>query len=169
VDEIKSFRGYHGTDKKYGDEILRTKTFLPSQSDTDWLGKGIYFYIEADDAAKWCIDRNHKNPMVLCVCVKTMSDEFLDYDTKEGEDIVRSVMKVIVGSAKYAKFGEEKAAEKNQYAIAMMLWTEFPELKVLIGSFPTSPRPFPVIKDVRPLRREFCVRDNSYIHKIDVS
>ncbi|MCL1886214.1 MAG: hypothetical protein FWF98_05635 [Dehalococcoidia bacterium] len=164
----KKICGYHGTDKEYGDAIFQTKIFLPSQSDAEWLGKGVYFYIKSDDAAEWCKKRNYDNPMILRACVIVKEDEYLDYDTEDGKGLIRSAMEVITHASKYTKFGENNAAAKNQHAIAMVLWAEFPELKVLLGTFPTQAHPFPVIKDVRPLRPEFCVRDSSYLREIEI-
>jgi hypothetical protein len=36
--------GYHGCDRKVGEQLLRGKPFLPSNNEFDWLGPGIYFW-----------------------------------------------------------------------------------------------------------------------------
>ncbi len=36
--------GYHGCDRKVGEELLAGKPFRASQNDYDWLGPGIYFW-----------------------------------------------------------------------------------------------------------------------------
>lgn len=37
------FIGYHGTDRTSAEAILEEKTFLPSGTWQDWLGRGVYF------------------------------------------------------------------------------------------------------------------------------
>lgn len=36
--------GYHGCDRKIGEELLAGKPFRPSRNDYDWLGEGVYFW-----------------------------------------------------------------------------------------------------------------------------
>lgn len=44
-----------------------------------------------------------------------------------------------------------------------IIWDLHPKIKVMTASFPKEPTKFKTLLDKRPLRKEFCVRNNSYI------
>jgi hypothetical protein len=52
-----NFSGYHGTDDQNVDSI-QAENFLPSTADDDWLGHGVYFFVEGiscpiQNAVEW--------------------------------------------------------------------------------------------------------------------
>lgn len=52
--------GYHGCDRSVGLKVLsgEVKHLKPSKNDYDWLGKGIYFWIDSPTRAlEWATDR----------------------------------------------------------------------------------------------------------------
>ncbi len=53
--------------------------------------------------------------------------------------------------------------QKNQYAVMKMLWESYPKIKVISASFPKTRTIFKTLLDRRPIRKEFCVRNNEYI------
>lgn len=63
--EVKRFIGYHGTDYNGEMCIIKSKTFNLSNNDNEWLGTGIYFFIDKDrnkaidNAYKWSTNHKH--------------------------------------------------------------------------------------------------------------
>lgn len=51
--------GYHGCDRKLGEAVLSgKKTLQPSENDYDWLGPGIYFWIDSPERGlDWARER----------------------------------------------------------------------------------------------------------------
>lgn len=57
--------GFHGCDKSLVDEILNnpTKHLLPSRNEYDWLGDGIYFWLnDPQRAYEWAVQTHDRNP-----------------------------------------------------------------------------------------------------------
>ena len=44
--------GYHGTVKTSAEKILSSKEFIESNNDNEWLGHGIYFFADIENAIK---------------------------------------------------------------------------------------------------------------------
>jgi hypothetical protein len=57
---------YHGCDKEVAESVLRGESTLqPSENDYDWLGPGIYFWVDSPERAKdWAKERRN-NPSVV--------------------------------------------------------------------------------------------------------
>lgn len=55
IDEV-----YHGTDTQSANNIIKTQKFEKSKNEDDWLGTGIYFYDNKDNAILYNI-RKYKN------------------------------------------------------------------------------------------------------------
>jgi hypothetical protein len=56
--------GYHGCDRKVGAEVLSgKKTLQPSENDYDWLGPGIYFWIDSPERGlDWAREQARQTP-----------------------------------------------------------------------------------------------------------
>jgi hypothetical protein len=52
--------GFHGCDRKVGEGVLSGKKKLqPSQNDYDWLGHGIYFWVDSvERGLEWARERS---------------------------------------------------------------------------------------------------------------
>jgi hypothetical protein len=57
---------YHGCDKELAESVLSgNKALRPSENDYDWLGHGIYFWVDSPDRAwAWASERR-ENPSVI--------------------------------------------------------------------------------------------------------
>lgn len=77
MDQALTVFGYHGTSAESAQAILEpgeknTERFLFSENDTDWLGKGVYFFQDAPFRARewpkvrFPPPRRTENPVVLC-------------------------------------------------------------------------------------------------------
>lgn len=150
--------GYHGTSIDNANSILDEHSFNLSTSDTDWLGQGIYFYFDISDAYNW-----RDSDAILHSVIKIDDSEFLDIDTTEGKKIYRDAVDCIAKIHNQPVSSRAVSAEKNQCAVMRMLWDSCPELKVVAASFPTERTKYRTMIETRLFRKEFCVKDNSFI------
>lgn len=74
--------GYHGTSKEYAENILKTKIFHQSRKINEWLGNGIYFYTEFEEALEWAKKYHPNNEAVIheIICIKEDEIMNLDYE-----------------------------------------------------------------------------------------
>ena len=57
--------GFHGCDEELGLRILnsRTEHLVPSNNPYDWLGKGIYFWLnDPQRAYEWAVEQHNRSP-----------------------------------------------------------------------------------------------------------
>ena len=61
--------GYHGTDSCAAKSILDSQYFKPSVGLDEWLGDGVYFFLNWEDAQWWCEilskDQSRQKPFVI--------------------------------------------------------------------------------------------------------
>lgn len=57
--------GFHGCEKTFAEKVLAHKAPLkPSSNDYDWLGPGIYFWVDSPErAADWALEKKKKNEL----------------------------------------------------------------------------------------------------------
>ena len=149
--------GYHGTSLNNAHNILNEGKFKISNTDTEWLGSGIYFYYDINDAYGW---RNTE--AILHSVIKIENDEFLDIDSTQGGELFYRMVEYMA-NLENKSINVPVNVQKNQCALMKMLWDTYPKIKVMAASFPKEPTKFKVLLDRRPLRKEFCVRNNPYI------
>lgn len=86
--------GYHGTSKESANNILKYKIYIDSNSDSEWLGTGVYFFIDDDkdkainNAKKWAI--NYKKFSFYSVIETTMlteEEKIIDLNDPEWQDL----------------------------------------------------------------------------------
>lgn len=150
--------GYHGTSNENADNILKENKFRLSDSDKEWLGRGIYFYFNFEDAYEW---RN--NESILHSVIKIKDEEYLDIDTEEGNRICNGAIALLIKYNMLSNPKDKKLAQINQCAVMNYIWRLSHTIKVMSKSFPKEPKNIEMIMDIRPMRKEFCVRDNDCI------
>lgn len=59
--------GYHGCDASLGEAVLAgSKELKPSDNVYDWLGQGIYFWVDSPERAlAWAIEQSEKSPQKI--------------------------------------------------------------------------------------------------------
>ncbi len=149
--------GYHGTTLDRANSILESGRFIESNGEREWLGKGIYFYFDISDAIAW-----KEASAILHSVIRVDDAEYLDINTEEGTDIFNEAAECI--SFLQSKQVRSSAnAQKNQCAIMNILWDSYPKLKVMSAALPPYSKKVETVIDLRPQRREFCVRSNEFI------
>lgn len=150
--------GYHGTKMSSAESILRNHHYNLSNGEKDWLGSGIYFYYEIEDAYNW-----RDTDAILHSIIRIEDREYLDIQSDEGKELFRKMCEVIYDAQGKQYSQQRDMAQKNQCAVINMVWDNSPEIKVISEEFPSEKNLVITLTDVRPRRREFCVRDNSCI------
>lgn len=151
--------GYHGTTQKSAEKIIAERRLIPSISETDWLGSGIYFYPDINDAYNW----RNAEAIIHCV-IEVDSSAFLDFDTDSGKRLYSQMEAHICSEMDVTTY--PKDAIRNQCAMMKMIWDQNPSIQVIAASFPTQPRKIKTLLDLRRRRREFCIRNNAGIKYI---
>ena len=66
VDYHRTVVGFHGTTVSAAQHLVDGGSFLPSESDDDWFGRGVYFWEYAPRQAWWWAKKfkKHENPAV---------------------------------------------------------------------------------------------------------
>lgn len=97
-DELIEIEGFHGTSYENGTKILE-EGFKSSESDEDWLGDGVYFFVEGippapqNNAVKWAIVSAWDNQIkcnkysiytVIKGEIEVKEDKFLDLTEYDG-------------------------------------------------------------------------------------
>ena len=75
--------GYHGTIKTNAEKILSSGIFKESNEKDDWLGHGIYFFADVENAIKWANERANRyneEAVVLSANIKCDMNRYLNLD-----------------------------------------------------------------------------------------
>lgn len=57
--------GYHGTAYENAESIIKTRKMKFSSGYDEWLGRGIYFFGDIEDAKWWCKTRKYSNHAII--------------------------------------------------------------------------------------------------------
>lgn len=152
--------GYHGTTEDGGNGILKNG-YNPSVGNKEWLGKGIYFYYDFNDAYKW-----RDAEAIMSSVIKLGDKEYFDWDTDAGSVLYNRMEEYVIQRNKetngnFIKF--EKSQQENQCLFMQKIWELLPYIQMMSASFAVTPKILPILTDKRNRRREFCLRDNSLI------
>lgn len=107
MSQKKNFKGYHGTDYNGAHSILKSKEFNLSKSDNEWLGTGIYFFIDRnkdkaiDNAYRWT--KNYKRfnfYRIIETYIKIDDDKILDLDDEVLRDVYHEYRKAKIRDTK---------------------------------------------------------------------
>ncbi|MDY4604007.1 hypothetical protein [Clostridium tertium] len=88
--EIVKFIGYHGTSNDGEKSILRNRIYKVSNKENEWLGSGIYFFIDKNketaikNAYKWAVNYKKFNfYSVLETTASTNKDKVMDLNNDD--------------------------------------------------------------------------------------
>ena len=154
--------GYHGTSNEYAENILANQRFLPSTGEKEWLGHGIYFYPNFEDALNWAKEHYPNNEAVIHVLIHVNDNEIIDLNTIKGKNLFHNTVNII---GRWSKLSETQI-QKNQCIVCNTIWEVYKNVKVLKSYFGKEKTQFLTLIDSREQRLEFCVRDNSIIRGI---
>lgn len=165
--------GYHGTTLEAADSIISHGMFNISTGTEQWLGNGIYFFPDFENALNWRYKETDSYPeAVVHVLIRLEKNEILDADSSEGIALLKEVCDYICSSAN-VKIPKGKEQE-NQCNALKMIWDKCKSIKMIIAKLPSENSSLPILIDYRKKHVEFCIRDNdpivykSIIHRGDI-
>ncbi|WP_286909592.1 hypothetical protein [Clostridium sp. UBA1652] len=92
--EIINFEAYHGTNKSSSESIMKSKYYIPSNKDNEWLGSGVYFFIDnkteksIENSIKWAVNfKGFKNYAVIKNNIEVDKDKAMDLNNEDWQDI----------------------------------------------------------------------------------
>ncbi|WP_101698486.1 hypothetical protein [Clostridium minihomine] len=86
MEDTVRLKGYHNTSLENAYNIISEKYFYLSKKNTEWLGCGIYFWDEYDNAVWWSTKQKNPSHAIIIACIKANSSKFLDLDQQENMD-----------------------------------------------------------------------------------
>jgi len=79
----KKFIGFHGTTKEYADNIIKQKSFIASNDDEEWLGRGIYFFADYISHARYWCTKYKCYPQWSIIFSNIEAEKIIDLDEPE--------------------------------------------------------------------------------------
>ena len=154
--------GYHGTNKEYAENILNNQRFVPSIGEKHWLGHGIYFYPNFEDALNWAKEYHPNNEAVIHALICVDDEEIIDFDAPDGKKLFHDIIWAMGEQLNLS----ETQVQKNQCIVCNTIWATNNKIKVLKSHFGKEQTLFRTLIDYREQMLELCVRDNSVIQGI---
>ena len=154
------FVGFHGTSLNAANEIINSHKFNLSTGNKHWLGDGIYFYENINDAFAWKgTDESSVAEVVLFAVLDIDKTRYLDLDSDEGKFLFKRAMEIVAG----LNINSKSTEQENQNAVMRVIWEESPHLIAISGSFANERRILKTLTDVRDRRKEISIKSNDYI------
>lgn len=102
--EIRQIKGYHGTTRINAEKIVKEQRFVESNRNTEWLGKGVYFFAYIAHAKWWTTHGRYskQTTAVLDADLKYMDEQILDLDDPDVLDFVNEFVADLVKAAESA-------------------------------------------------------------------
>lgn len=178
--KIETIIGYHGTTKENASKIYNSQTFIPNEDEKNelFLGRGVYFYFEKNNAVFWNIKKmkeEHKKIDyivysseydILEVLIGMEEDEILDLDKIENyfkfKKYLERVSKILNQSEIYKNAKNKDAALIN----FMEKRGELEGVKIIKKIYHQRNDTF---DNIRISRTMLCVKDENVIGPIIIS
>lgn len=163
--------GYHGTIQIRANAILKEKKFHPSSKDTEWLGRGIYFFPYVWHAKKWAEQesrRTHKTnrfAVVLKASLLYGNSQMCDLDDPDMLSRVNEfVAATIQKSGITVNFSTLE--KRKKWCLACNIYRKYhPEIAITSYTFIVNVKRDTYI-GLRETQRQLCVSDDTIIHDI---
>lgn len=109
---------YHTTEKSRADSIIRSNFFKGSTKSNEWLGAGIYFWDDIEDAEWWKSNIKNvtkENTKVIKVILNCKNSEYRDLTLKDNMNEYKRICKEVEKS-KHVKVNTKSVSElRNLY------------------------------------------------------
>lgn len=161
---------YHGTRKDSAEKILKEHLFLPSDGENEWLGRGIYFFQEKEDALWWNSHvRFHGQKMeILEVKLKFPEDSWLDLDNRTAKHAMTSFLQERLRRMPHQIQNLIKMDRyKRQCFFCNNLQNYIPEIKIRSFNFPANFQRNNPFDFGFSTRKQFCVVEQSIIKVVN--
>lgn len=163
-----NIKGFHGTLDEKANKILNSK-FIHSSKNSEWLGSGVYFFVERKDAEWWAKleagkpQNKYSVPTVLSANIVTDDEFFYDLDLQRNMDKMRKEARAWLQNPNLG-FRADLSREQLR-CLVCNLYARKHGIKVFTFTFPaitTNEIGFTYSK----MQRQICVNDDSCIRNL---
>ena len=133
--------GYHGTIKTNAEKILSSGIFKESNEKDDWLGHGIYFFADIENAIKWANERANRyneEAVVLSANIKCDMNRYLNLDYQFNRRKVSLFFKDIINKSdkdiSFYKRDEEKRCIACDLYKDILGFSSVPEKQICVSN-----------------------------------
>lgn len=170
--------GYHGTTKENAEQIVKSQHFYDSDSDHEWLGRGVYFFSFKGHAQWWNDIRFRRGETeILRAHLVYERWQLWDLDDPEKLDALDRIMDTYLRAGESAGSKDPRlrtaanldTVEKRECFACNLLKDQFPAIGILAHTF--TPWPWKVQthpSGFKRAQRQICVSDHSIIKKIEI-
>lgn len=168
----KVFTGYHGTVGENIDSILQDilkNGFKISSKNNEWLGKGIYFFDNINNAHWW--NNSHKkkklNKGIIKAEIFSEIKHFLDLDDEEDRKKFESKIPKYKDILKSQGIEiKEEDASRILACLLLNLYSKEHGIKLLKKTFSLNNKNY--LEILSKTQTQYCVIDNSNIRKKEI-
>lgn len=160
---------FHGTLDHRADKIIR-KGFIESKKEFEWLGNGVYFFNEFDDAKCWAIRERNKpqniGSIAAVIQAKTSVEEeyFYDFDVPDKMDSFILETQELAKALTYYYSGD---FTREKVRCALCNWfAKKHNIRVYAYSFPKKINTNAAFFPYTVVQRQLCVRDKDCISEV---
>lgn len=162
---------YHGTSKANADKIVKEHLFFQSDKENEWLGRGIYFFGEKEDAHWWNSHSRFDGQEMEILEVELVCDEsdILDLDDRatflEVNNLVGEMLRSTPANGVNL---ENKSKHQRQCFFCNYVQTLVPQIKIRTYTFST-----PFYKNnltdfgFSKKQKQYCVVDHEVIKTVN--
>lgn len=162
--------GYHGTTEENATKILDDGQFKESTSNREWLGRGVYFFTDIENARYWAIDRAKRvktKYAVLRVHIECEEDSYLDLDLRANFAKVEAFVKNILKQSD-RKIEFHNLDEKKCFACDLYKRINYIDVVSFTFSKKTSAETKALMGFQQLPEKQLCVSNNRCIHDIKI-
>lgn len=168
MEERYEIKGYHGTSRQQGENILKTQHFLFSCKENEWLGKGAYFFAYLQDAVEWTKHNrfSRKDTMIMSAQLSCDDEEHLDLDNPEIYEFFQEAINQIMESVHLEESFDLHSLTKEERMCLYcdILQDYYPEIKIRSYTFQKQMKrnPFPYARN----QKQICVVGKGVVSQI---
>ena len=141
LEDVKIFTGYHGTSRESA-ESIKTSNFKPSENPDDWLGYGVYFFVDGisnpiDNAKEYANNKAWDNDsktlkykVYSLLSVEVRGTNVLN--TNETEHLKEFIKVSSLLQQKHKEIWKNDRELKNDNRVLWNLVADFMKLEVII-------------------------------------
>lgn len=166
--------GYHGTTRDNAEKIVSQQSFIDSDRENDWLGRGVYFFAYKLHASWWVTHRRYqgKKVEILEAELQYTDEQMLDLDDPEQLSILDDIVKYAVENANSSEgsIGADLKTPQEHGCFACNLIKKLnPSIGIIVYTFRDSGKrsEYEYIK-LSGNQRQICVSDHSIIANVKI-
>lgn len=169
-----SMVGYHGTTRENAEKIVSEQSFIDSDKENDWLGRGVYFFAYKWHASWWVTHNRYRGKKVEILEAKLQytDEQMLDLDDPEQLRILDDIVKYAVANANSSNdpIRADLKTKQEHWCFACNLIKKLDlSIGIMVYTFQDSGKRFEYeYSKFSGNQRQICVSDHSIITDVKI-